>query len=366
MVGSTKVAGIPGFFIHQSRFVVCSATKPHAHWRTGKQRGYSFPDKGTPMNAVFLDSEGLDEFSLDGLTKECTSLQVFRTTAPEEVAARITGADLIIVNKVLISRHHLVIAPSIRLICVVATGTDVVDLRAASELGVTVCNCQAYGTASVVQHVFATILALHTHLLSYHTAVRAGRWQSARQFCFLDYPIIELTGKTLGIVGFGTLGRAIADMARAFRMNVVVARRPGNPPDDRPTLTEMLPGIDVLTLHCPLTEHTRNLINSKALDLMKPTAFLINAARGGIVDETALAEALRSGKIAGAAVDVLSCEPPRQGNPLLDQHLGNLILTPHIAWASREARQRIIDQTTENIQAYRAGAPIRVVNAEVF
>lgn len=318
------------------------------------------------MNAVFLDSEGLDDFSLDGLTKECTSLQVFRTTAPEEVAARIAGADLIIVNKVPISRHHLVIAPSIRLICVVATGTDVVDLRAASELGVTVCNCQAYGTASVVQHVFSTILALHTHLLSYHAAVRAGRWQSARQFCFLDYPIIELTGKTIGIVGFGTLGRAIADMARAFRMKVVVARRPGNPPDDRPTLTEMLPGIDILTLHCPLTEHTRNLINGKALALMKPTAFLINAARGGIVDETALAEALRSGKIAGAAVDVLSCEPPRQGNPLLDQHLENLILTPHIAWASREARQRIIDQTAENIEAYRAGAPIRVVNTKVF
>jgi glycerate dehydrogenase len=321
------------------------------------------PEKGAPMNAVFLDSEGLDDFSFDGLSKECTSLQVFRITLPEEISARIAGADVIILNKVVIARHHLLAAPSVRLICAVATGTDVVDLQAAAELGVTVCNCQAYGTASVVQHVFTTILALHTNLLSYHSAVRAGRWQSARQFCFLDYPIIELKGKILGIVGFGTLGRAVADMAQAFGMKIVVARRPGNPPDDRPTLTEMLPELDILTLHCPLNAHTRNLIDGKALSLMKPTAFLINAARGGIVDETALAEALQTGRIAGAAVDVLSCEPPRQGNPLLDPHLGNLILTPHIAWASREARQRIIEQTTENIRAFKVGKPIRVVNA---
>ncbi|MBU1568728.1 MAG: D-2-hydroxyacid dehydrogenase [Proteobacteria bacterium] len=314
------------------------------------------------MKAVFLDSEGLDEFLLDELTGECTALQVFRTTSPEEVANRIAGAELVILNKVPISRDHLLAAPSVRLICVVATGTDVVELLAASELGVTVCNCQAYGTDSVVQHVFATILALHTNLLSYHGAVRAGHWQNARQFCFLDYPIIELKGKTIGIVGYGTLGRAIADMARAFGMKIMVARRPGGPPDDRPTLAEMLPEIDILTLHCPLTDYSRNLIDGSAIALMKPSAFLVNAARGGIVDEVALAEALRSGKIAGAAIDVLSSEPPRLGNPLLDPHLPNLILTPHIAWASREARQRILDQTAENIRAFKEGAPIRVVN----
>jgi glycerate dehydrogenase len=315
------------------------------------------------MNAVFLDSEGLDEFSLEGLKGECTSLQMFRTTAPEEVGERIAGTDLIILNKVRISRQHLLTTPSVRLICVVATGTDVIELQAASELGVAVCNCQAYGTDSVVQYVFAAILTMHTNLPSYHAAVRAGRWQNARQFCFLDFPIIELKGKTLGIVGFGTLGRAVADMAKAFGMKIIVARRPGNPPDDRRSLAEILPEIDILTLHCPLTEHTRNLIDDKALALMKPTGFLVNAARGGIVDEAALAKALRSGKIAGAAVDVLSSEPPRQGNPLLDPHLPNLILTPHIAWASREARLRIIDQTAENIRAFKAGAPIRVVNA---
>ena len=315
------------------------------------------------MKAVFLDSEGLDDLNLAGLAGECSSLQIFRATAPEEVAGRIAGAELIILNKVRIARHHLVAAPSVRLISVAATGTDVVELPAAAELAVTVCNCQAYGTASVVEHVFSVILALHTNLLSYHAAVRDGRWQKASQFCFLDFPIVELRGKTLGIVGYGTLGRGIAEVAQAFGMKVVVARRPGNPPDERPALNEMLPEIDVLTLHCPLTDNTRNLIDAAALSLMKPTAFVINAARGGIVDEAALLDALRLGKIAGAAVDVLSVEPPRAGNPLLDARLPNLIVTPHIAWASREARQRIIDQTAENIRTFKAGAPVRVVNS---
>jgi glycerate dehydrogenase len=205
------------------------------------------------------------------------------------------------------------------------------------------------------------MFALHTNLLAYHTAVQAGRWQTASQFCFLDYPIIELKGKTLGIVGYGNLGRGIAETARAFGMKVVVARRPGNPPDDRPALTEMLSEVDVLTLHCPLTDQTRNLINAQAFALMKPTSFLINCARGGIVDEIALVEALRTKKIAGAAVDVLSVEPPKDSNPLLEAKLPNLIITPHIAWASREARQRIIDQTVENILAFKAGKPIRTV-----
>ncbi len=314
------------------------------------------------MKAVFLDSEGLDDVVLEGLREECDSLEIFPATAPEEVAGRIAGAEIIILNKVRITGEHLRAAPSVRLVAVVATGTDVVDLQGAAGLGVTVCNCQAYGTDSVVQHVFSLILALHTNLLSYHRAVRDGRWQKASQFCFLDYPIVELKGKTLGIVGYGTLGQGVARIAEAFGMKVAVARRPGGPPDDRPTLAEMLPEVDILTLHCPLTNYTRNLIDASALSLMKPTAFLINPARGGIVDETALAEALRAGKIAGAAVDVLSVEPPRHGNPLLTADLPNLIVTPHIAWASREARQRIIDQTAENIRVFKAGRPMRVVN----
>lgn len=313
------------------------------------------------MKAVFLDAEGLHTLALAKLEKECSSFQLFHTTASDEVAERIAGADLIILNKVKISRQQLKAAPSVRLICVVATGTDVVDLQGAAELGVTVCNCQAYGTASVVQHVFSIMLALHTNLLSYHSAVQAGRWQTASQFCFLDFPIVELKGKTLGIVGYGTLGHGIAEIARAFGMKVVVARRPGNPPDDRPPLAEMLAEVDVLTLHSPLTDQTRNLINANTFALMKPTSFLINCARGGIVDETALVEALQTKTIAGAAVDVLSVEPPRDSNPLLDVKLPNLIITPHIAWASKEARQTIIDQTVENIRAFKTGKPIRTV-----
>lgn len=311
------------------------------------------------MKAVFLDTEGLDDLIISHLEQECSSLQMFRTTAPEDVAERISGADLIILNKVNISREHLMAAPSVRFICVVATGTDVIDLHGASDLGVTVCNCQAYGTDSVVQHVFSIMLALHNNLLSYHAAVQAGRWQTASQFCFLDYPIVELKGKTLGIVGYGTLGRGIARIAEAFGMKIVVARRPGNPPDDRPPLAEILAEVDVLTLHCPLTDQTRNLVNAETFSLMKPTSFLINCARGGIVDEVALVEALQKKEIAGAAVDVLSIEPPKASNPLLEVKLPNLVITPHIAWASKEARQRIIDQTVENIRAFKAGAPIR-------
>ncbi len=313
------------------------------------------------MKAVFLDTEGLDDLFIDNLKKECSELQLFPTTAPEEVTERIAGVDIIILNKVKISRQHLATAPSVRLICIVATGTDVVDLSGASDLGITVCNCQAYGTDSVVQHVFSMLLALHTNLLAYHAAVQAGRWQTASQFCFLDYPIVELKGKTLGIVGYGNLGHGIATIAQAFGMRVIIARRPGNSADDRPPLSEMLTEVDVLTLHCPLTNQTRNLINAQAFDLMKPTSFLINCARGGIVDEAALLEALQAKKIAGAAIDVLSVEPPKDSHPLLEAKLANLIITPHIAWASREARQRIIDQTVENIHAFKAGRPIRTV-----
>lgn len=312
------------------------------------------------MKAVFLDAEGLDNVSLTNLNNEC-SLQLFHNTSPDQVAERIRGVDCIIVNKVRITRQHLAAAPSVRLITIVATGTDVVDVAGATELGVTICNCRSYGTDSVVQHVFSLLLALSTNLLAYHNAVQAGRWQTANQFCFLDYPITELNGKTLGIVGYGTLGQAIAKIAKAFGMEVVITRRPGNPPDDRPPLTEMLPMVDVLTLHCPLTEQTRNLIDSRALSLMKPTAVLINCARGGLVDETALVDALRDKKIGGAAVDVLSVEPPKDSNPLLEAKLTNLIITPHIAWAGEQARQRIIDQTVENMQAFKMGKPIRTV-----
>ncbi len=313
------------------------------------------------MHAVFLDSEGLDDLSLTPLAEQCSSFSSFPVTPPEEVAPRIVGAELVIVNKVRLSREALQAAPALRLIAVVATGTDIVDLETAAARGIAVCNCRAYGTDSVAQHVMAAILALHTNLLRYHQAVTAGRWQEARQFCFLHYPISEVRGSTLGIIGYGELGRAVARLAESFGMTVLPARRPGGPPDDRPTVEELLPHVDILSLHCPLTPATRGLIDARLLALMKPSAFLVNAARGGLVDEAALAEALRRGVIAGAAVDVLSVEPPNAGNPLLNRQLPNLLLTPHIAWASRQARQRIILQTAENIAAFKAGQPLRLV-----
>lgn len=313
------------------------------------------------MRAVFLDSEGLDDLSFAPLAAQLSCLEVFATTRPEEVGQRLAGAEVAIVNKVRLDGGVLASHPTLRLIAMVATGTDAIDLATAARNGIAVCNCRAYGTDSVAQHVFAAILALHTNLIAYHQAVREGRWQRSRQFCFLDYPISEVRGKLLGIVGYGELGRAVAKIASAFDISVQPIRRPGGTADDRPTLSEILPHLDILSLHCPLTPATKNLIDATTLAMMKPSAFLINAARGGLVDEAALASALASGRLAGAAVDVLSQEPPTTGNPLLELHLPNLLITPHIAWASREARQRIIEQTAENIAAFKNGTPIRLV-----
>ncbi|MFV0436576.1 MAG: D-2-hydroxyacid dehydrogenase [Desulfopila sp.] len=313
------------------------------------------------MNAVFLDAEGLEACRLADLHEVCGELTIFAYTRSEELDERIGGAELLIVNKVRIGRATLAAHPAVKLICLVATGADCIDLVAAREFGVTVCNCRGYGTDSVVQHVFAMILALKTSLVQYHQSVQDGRWQGAEQFCFLDHRITELAGKTMGIVGFGNLGKRVATVAEVFGMDVIVAARPGMSGDSRPPLLKILPDLDVLTLHCPLTEATRHLIGRRELALMKPTALLINAARGGIVDEAALAEALRDGIIGGGGVDVLSEEPPRGGNVLLDAGLANLIVTPHIAWASQEARQRLVDQTVENIVAWQHGRAIRVV-----
>lgn len=314
------------------------------------------------MKAVFLDAEGLEDCNLNALNEICGSIDMYPATQPDELAGRIDGAEIIILNKVKIDSETLQSATALKLICVVATGVDVVDLKAAKEAGVTVCNCQAYGIDSVVQHVFSSILALHTSLLQYNKAVGEGHWQTSRQFCFLDYPIIELKGKKLGIIGYGNLGKGVAKIAEAFGMEVLVGARPGATDDSRMSIDELLAEADVITLHCPLNDATRNLIDEAALARMKSTAFLVNAARGGIVDEIALAAALKNGIIAGAAFDVLTVEPPKDGNPLLNSNIPNLIVTPHVAWASKEARQRIIDQTVENIKGYISKSPLRVVN----
>ncbi len=321
-------------------------------------------DRKTPMLGVFLDRDTVDTGDLD-LSRLRAAMPAWRLFDVEDavpIDGRLAGATVVVTNKVLLDSARLEAASGLRLVCVAATGTNNVDLEAARRLGIVVSNVRGYATPAVVQHVFALILALSTRLLDYREAVRAGRWHLSRQFCLLDFPIREIAGKTLGIVGYGELGRGVARIAGAFGMEVLVARRPGSSPTpDRIPLTELLPRVDVLSLHCPLTPQTRGLIGERELALMRSDALLINTARGGIVDEGALAVALRDGRLGGAGIDVLSREPPVEGNPLLAPEIPNLIVTPHSAWASREARQRLVDEIASNIDAYLSGAPRNVV-----
>lgn len=307
---------------------------------------------------VFLDRDSLDQDDLDFalLQSSLDHWQLHAASHEDQVERRIQDAEVVVSNKVVLTAEHLAQAKKLKLICVAATGTNNVDLQAAQQLGITVCNVRAYATPSVVQHVFALILNLLRRIPDYQRAVMQGRWQQSDQFCLLDYPIAELQEKVLGIVGYGELGQAVARAATCFDMQVLVAQRPGQKSRsaDRLPLQELLPQIDILTLHCPLAENTRHLIGTTEFQLMKPDALLINTARGGIVDEQALAEALRQGQIGGAGIDVLSVEPP-QTNPLFDPELPNLIITPHIAWASRAARQRLLDQVADNITAFYRG-----------
>jgi len=312
------------------------------------------------MKGVFLDSESVDngDIDFDALRATLPDWTFHSYTSPEDTLERVRGADIVVSNKVVLGRDVLEAAPELKLVCVAATGTNNVDLEAARELGIVVSNVVNYGTPSVVQHVFSLMLALTTKLFSYRDAVLAGDWGKSRQFCMLDYPIRELNGKTLGIVGYGELGSGVARVAECFGMEILIAQRPGGPAaEGRLPLDDMLPRVDVLTLHCPLTDQTRNLIGAKELSLMKPDALLINAARGGIVDEAALAQALRDGVIGGAGVDTITQEPPVNGNVLLDASIPNLIVTPHIAWAGRNSRQRMTDIVTANIKAFLDGKP---------
>ena len=323
------------------------------------------------FNAVFLDVNSLDmnDLDLNSLNQVFSNLTTYPATDHEQdTITRLQGAQVAITNKVQISAKALEQLPELKLILISATGTNNVDLEAAKKHGVVVCNCQGYGTTSVAQHTLALIFALSTSLTVYDRDVRLGRWQEAKQFCLLDYPIVELTGKTLGILGYGELGREVARLAEALGMKIVVGQLPDRPiKENRLSFNDLLEQADIISLHCPLTETTKNLIDAKALERMKPTAFLINCARGGIVNEADLADALKNGVIAGAAVDVLSVEPPKAGNILLDYldepTTHNLIITPHSAWGSVQARQRIVKQLTENAQSFLNGQTIRQVNA---
>ncbi|MBD3610663.1 MAG: 2-hydroxyacid dehydrogenase [Gammaproteobacteria bacterium] len=316
------------------------------------------------MFGVFLDQGSLDIGDLDytSLEDSLPKWQMYEKTSPAEVLDRVRDATVVISNKVMLDASVLEQCKNLKLICIAATGTNNVDLDAARRLGITVSNVRAYGTPSVAQHVFTLILALSTQLLKYDQDIRNGRWQKHDQFCFMDHPIRELSGKTLGIVGYGELGKGVAKVASGFDMEVLIAQRPGGEAQEgRLPLQELLPKVDVLSLHCPLTPETTNLISEDEFNLMKDDALLINTARGGIVDESALVAALKQGRLGGAGMDVVMVEPPVDGNILLEEGIPNLIVTPHIAWASNESRQRLLNQVVDNITGYLQNQPRNVV-----
>ncbi len=310
------------------------------------------------MRAVFLDFGTVSSGDLDSgpLERVVPGILLHNRTAQADVTARLAGFEAVFANKSVIDRATIAANPQLRLIALTATGVDNVDLAAAREAGVAVCNLREYCTASVVQHVFAMLLALTHRLVDYQAFVKSGRWQQAGQFTVFPYPIRELQGRVFGIVGLGTLGLAVADTARAFGMQVEVANRPGGElTPGREDLDDLLPRLDVLSLHCPLTSATRGLISRARLARMKSEAVLINTARGALIDTHALADALKNNRLGGAGIDVLEREPPPPGHPLLDREIPNLIVTPHVAWAAREARQRCVDELALNVESFLSG-----------
>ncbi len=308
---------------------------------------------------VFLDRETLDaNLRKPNFPHEYTEYAV---TTADEVVAKLKGATIAITNKVPLREEALKQLPDLKLIAVAATGTDVIDKAYAASKGIIVSNIRNYAYNTLPEHVIALIFALRRNLVNYHNSVQQGRWQQARQFCYFDYPIYDIAGSTLGILGYGALGKSIASRAEALGMKVLINDIvPGPNVVDVATI---LREADVVTLNLPLTPQTKNMIGAKELASMKKTAIIINTARGGIVDEAALADALRKGVIAGAGFDVLTVEPPKQGNVLLDPTIPNLIVTPHVAWASKEAMQVLADQLIDNVDAFAAGAPRNIVTA---
>jgi glycerate dehydrogenase len=316
---------------------------------------------------VFLDADTYGDISLQHFNDRwpCT---VHGVTRAEETVKRLTGHAVAVTNKVVMDGTVLASAEAreLELIAVAATGTDIIDKGAAARRGVKVCNVPGYATSSVAQFTMALILELATRAARYRDAVKAGEWQRSPFYSLLSFPTIELRGKRLGIVGYGNIGQAVARMARGLGMEILIAGRPGatgQGPAERVPLERALREADVVTLHCPLTRETKNLINSQTLSLMKPTAFLINTARGGLIDEAALIAALRGKQISGAALDVITQEPPPDDHPIVQatNELENLIVTPHTAWSAREARQRLLDEVAANIAAFFAGEPRNLV-----
>ena len=309
---------------------------------------------GATLNPGDLSWEALGEFG---------EYEIYPVSTPDETIERCRNADVAITNKVVFDRATIAALPKLTYIGVTATGYNIIDVAAAVERGITVTNVPTYGTASVAQMVFALLLELTQHVGHHAATVRQGRWATCDNFCYWDYPLVELAGLTLGIVGCGRIGQVTARLADAFGMTVIGydAFPFTNDRITPVTLDELLARTDVVSLHCPLTSETQGLINAERLTLMKKSAFLINTSRGPLICEQDLADALNAERIAGAGLDVLSTEPPKPDNPLLTAK--NCIITPHIAWATRSARQRLLDMTVENLAAYLAGKPQNVVSS---
>ena len=312
--------------------------------------------------AVFLDfatvGPGIDTTRLD----ELTSMTYHDFSRVGDLAERLEGKEIVVLNKASLGREAIAAAAKLRLIVVSATGCDNVDTAAARAAGIAVANVREYCSSALAQHVFALILGLTQQIGPYDVLVRSGAWSRSRSFALFDYPIRELSGRKLGIVGYGTLGQAVGRIGERLGMELLISQRPGDngpPPEGRLPLATVIAEADVLTLHCPLTEATRHLLDAAAFRRMKRDAIVINTARGALIDQQALADALRTGQIGGAGIDVLPLEPPPADQPLLKRDIPNLILTPHIAWSAKEARQRAIDQVAENIEAWLAGTELR-------
>lgn len=321
-----------------------------------------------PLKVVFLDRDTISPETVLRSPNFPHTLELHSRTKPEEVAPRIADADIVIVNKVKVTAQDIAGAKQLKMIALAATGSDNVDLAACEERGIVVSNIRGYAVRSVPEHVFALIFALRRSITAYRESVQAGRWQEAAQFCYFDYPIRDLAGSTLGIVGAGTLGQAVAQIGRALGMRVLFAAHKGR--SDMGALytpfDTVLAESDVITLHCPLNAHTHHLLGAEEFAKMTRKPLLINTARGALIDDDALATALRSGQLGGAGLDVTVPEPPPADHPLMKLlDLPNFILTPHVAWASAEAIQALADQLIDNIDAYVAGAPRNVLAGKV-
>jgi len=315
----------------------------------------------SPLSIVILDGYTANPGDISWAPIEalgrCT---IHDRTDDRDIVPRARDADVVLTNKTVLSRDSIESLPRLRCIGVLATGHNVVDAAAARDRGIPVCNVPEYSTPNVAQAVFALLLELTNRTGHHARTVREGRWAACEDFCYWDGELVELAGLTLGIVGYGRIGRAVATIGRAFGMRILHHRRSGGGGPEAADLDTLLRESDVVTLHCPLTPETRELIDARRLSLMKPTAFLVNTARGGLVNEADLAAALDAGRIAGAGLDVLSVEPPPASNPLLSAR--NCIVTPHIAWATRNARLRLLEVTAANLRAFAAGTPQNVVN----